>query len=320
MLLQVLSAKNEDVKKRVIIDICCAKTHVMKISWDDMQTVLALVRGGSLSEAGAELGLTYTTVARRIRRAEEALGRPLFERRPEGYHPTEDALEIAEAAGRMEAEEQAALRRLSGKAQDLSGPLTLTAPPLLIQTLLAPLLAEFTARNPQVELTVLASNGVLDLSRREADLALRISRQPQDTLVGRKLVDQMSGVFAVPEIAHAAAKDPQTPLDWVLYAGHEAPPLAARKVHSDIRVRARLDDMPSMIAAALAGMGALRMPVFLSRAFPGLVPLPHLAAQTYAPIWLLSHRDLQGSAKVAAMKSVLEPWFRQNSAVFTSLS
>ncbi|MBE1297474.1 MAG: LysR family transcriptional regulator [Rhodobacteraceae bacterium] len=292
----------------------------MKISWDDMQTVLALVRGGSLAAAGAELGLTYTTVARRIRRAEDALGRPLFERRPEGYHATEEALEIVEAARRMEAEEQAALRRLSGKAQELSGPLSLTAPPLLIQTLLAPLLAEFTARHPQVALTVRASNGVLDLARREADLALRISRTPQESLVGRKLVEQVSGFFALPEIAKAAAEAPKAPLDWVLYSGHEAPPVAARKVHPDIRVRARLDAMPSMIAAAQAGMGALRMPVFLSRAYPELVPLRHLALQPYAPIWLLSHRDLQGSAKVTAMKDDLEPWFRSNTSVFTCLS
>ena len=291
----------------------------VKINWDDMQTVLALVRRGTLAEAGAELGLTYTTVARRIRRAEEALGRPLFERRPEGYHATQDALEIADAAARMEIEEHAALRRLSGRAQDLSGPLSLTAPPLLIQTLLTPLLADFTARNPLVDLSVLASNGVLDLSRREADLALRISRDPQESLVGRKLVEQMSGFFAVPDVATAAVKTPQAPLDWVLFAGHAAPPIAARKAHPDIRVRARLDDMPSMIAAAQAGMGALRMPVFLARAYPGLVPLPHIPLQPYAPIWLLSHRDLQSSAKVTAMKNVLEPWFRENRALFTSL-
>lgn len=291
----------------------------MKITWDDMQTVLALVRGGNLAAAGAQLGLTYTTVARRIRRAEEALGRPLFERRPEGYHPTDEAHEIAAAAARMEAEEQAAMRRLSGRAQDLSGPLSLTAPPLLIQTFLAPLLAEFTAEHPQLELTVRADNGVLDLARREADLALRISRHPQQTLVGRKLTEQQSGFFALPEIAEAAARDPQAPLEWVLYAGHDAPPAAALKIHPDIWVRARLDDMPSMIAAALAGMGALRMPVFLGRAYPQLVPLPHLPVQPYAPIWLLSHRDLQGSAKVTALKGILEPWFRDNRTLFSCL-
>ncbi|MDE4134994.1 LysR family transcriptional regulator [Phaeobacter sp. QD34_3] len=291
----------------------------MKISWDDMQTVLAMVRGGSLAAAGVELGLSYTSVARRIHRAEQALGRPLFERRPEGYQATEEAHDIARAAARMEAEEQAVLRRLSGRAQDLQGPLSLTAPPLLIQSFLAPLLAEFTAQNPQVELTVRAANGVLDLARREADLALRISRHPQDTLVGRKLAEQQSGFFAVPEIAERAALDPQAPLDWVLYSGHEAPPAAARKSHPDIRVRARLDDMPSMIAAALAGMGALRMPVFLAHSHPGLVPLPHLPLQPYAPIWLLSHRDLLGSAKLAALKGVLEPWFRDNKHMFSSL-
>lgn len=292
----------------------------MAVSWDDMQTVLALVRGGNLAAAGNRLGLSYTSVARRIQRAEAALGRPLFERRPEGYRATAEAEEIAAAAARMEAEEQAVMRRLAGQEQDLSGPLTLTAPPLLIQFHLAPVLARFTSQHPAVALTVKASNGVLDLARREADLALRISRHPQDSLVGRRLTGQNSGFFACPEIADEAARRPEAPLDWVLYSGHAAPPAAAQAVHPDIRVRARFDDMSSMIAAAEAGMGALRMPVFLARKLPQLMPLRHLPLQPYAPVWLLSHRDLQGSAKVQALKAVLEPWFRQNRLLFSSLT
>lgn len=284
-----------------------------------MQTVLALVRAGSLAAAGDRLGLTYTTVARRIQRAEEALGRPLFERRPEGYHPTVEAREIAEAASQMEVAEQSVLRRLAGQDQDLSGPLNLTAPPLLVQTLLAPLLNEFTRTYPQIDLSLRAADGVLDLARREADLALRISRDPLESLIGRKMVEQRSAFFATPEIAEQAICNPGAPLDWVLYSGHKAAPAVATKTHPNLRIRIRVDDMPSMIAAARAGMGALRLPVFLGRAYPDLVPLRHLDPQPYAPIWLLSHRDLQGSAKVQAMKSVLEPWFSRNRSRFTEL-
>ena len=196
----------------------------MKINWDDMRTVLALVRAGTLAGAADELGLAYTTVARRVQRAEEMLGRPLFERRPEGYVPAPEARDMACAAARMEAEEHSFLRQMSGREDSLDGPLTLTAPQLLIQEVLAPLLAAFVQRHPEVQLTVRASNDILDLTRREADLAIRISRSPGDSLVGQRLTEQASAFFATPDIARRAKDDPAAPLDLILYDQHRDAP------------------------------------------------------------------------------------------------
>lgn len=291
----------------------------MKVNWDDMRTVLALVRSGTLADAAKDLGLAYTTVARRVQRAEDMLGRPLFERRPEGYVPTEDAQEMAAAAGRMEAEEHNLLRRMAGREETLEGPLTLTAPQLLIQEVLAPLLAEFVTLHPGVQLAVKASNSLLDLTRREADIAIRISRTPGDSLVGQRLTEQSSGYFAVPEIARAAQEDPAAPLGLILYDQLPDPPEALRKVHPNIEVRARFDDMTALTSAARAGMGALRMPLFLGRSAPGLVPLPHVPLQPYAPVWMLTHRDLQHAPRVNALKDMIYPWFRANRPWFTRL-
>lgn len=291
----------------------------MQLNWDDMRTVLALVRGGTLAAAGDALGVTYTTVARRVTRAEKALGQPLFERHPEGYVPMPLARDLAVAAEGMEREEHQLLRRVTGKDQTLSGRLTLTAPQLLIQAQLAPVLKRFIDLYPEVELVVKASNDLLDLNRREADLAIRISSEPGETLIGRQLTAQKSACFAAPEVAEAAARSPEAPLDWVLYTHHKAPPKVAWAIHPNSRVRARFDDMVALKAAAEAGMGALRMPVFLGRTSPALVPLRHLATMTYAPIWMLTHKDLRQSRKVAALKELLVPWFRKNAAIFTEL-
>ncbi|MEX0303057.1 MAG: LysR family transcriptional regulator [Leisingera sp.] len=300
------------MRKHVHMHNLRAKMHVMKdLQWDDMRTILVLVREGTLAAAGAALGISYTTVARRVQRAEAALGRPLFERLADGYVPTGAALAIAGAAERMQQEEDSLLRRFAGEDGGLSGPLTFTAPQLLIQSHLAVVLEEFTRLYPSVELTVKAGYDILDLGRREADIAVRISKDPGSTLVGRRLTEQQRGCFATPELAHKAASQPEEELDWLLYTGQEVPPSAATAIHPRTRIRARFDDMIALMSAAQAGMGVLQMPLFLGRA-SGLVRLEHIPLAPYAPIWLLSHRDLQHAAKVVALKQLLTRWFRQN--------
>ncbi|MGR3679424.1 MAG: LysR family transcriptional regulator [Paracoccaceae bacterium] len=292
------------------------KEGAMRLNWDDMRTVLALVRTGTLASAAQELDVAYTTVARRVARAEAALGTELFQRQADGYHPNAQAQDLARAAERMEEEEHNALRRLAGQDQTLAGPLTVTIPQLLIQTYLAAVLADFTRRYPQIDLVVSASNDLLDLNRREADVAIRISADPGDTLVSKRLTEQRSGCFARPDLVAVAKADPQAGLDWVLYSHHPQPPKPALAVYPNPRVRGRFDDMVALIAAAQAGMGALRMPLFLGRATRGLVPLETIPTQSYAPIWILSHRDLRSAARVTAFKSCIEPWFRANAELF----
>ena len=286
------------------------------LNWDDIRSILVLVECGTLSQAGARLGVNYTTVARRIARAEQTLGQPLFDRHPDGYVPLPAAQEIARTAKRMEEEEFGLMRRLSGKQPDLAGPLTFTAPQLVIQTHLAPLLASFIERYPDIDLTIKAGYDILDLSRREADLALRISHEPQSALVGRRLCDQRSAFFATPKIAEAAAQSPEAEVPWLLLVQQPNVPELAQAVHPNIKIRARLDEMTAMMAAAQAGMGVIRMPLFLGAACPELVRLHHLPSAPYPPVWLLTHRDLQKNPKVVALKEHLIPWFRQNLSLF----
>ncbi|CRL13126.1 HTH-type transcriptional regulator YofA [Phaeobacter italicus] len=291
----------------------------MQINWDDMRTILALVRAGSLAGAAEILAVSYTTVARRVQRAEEMLGQTLFERRPEGYSPTTEARNLAAAAERMEAVEQDALRQIAGNDRDMTGPFVLTAPQLLIDTHLAPFLKTFCDDYPQIDLTVRATNTILDLTRREADVAIRISSLPGDNLVGLRLADQKTACFGHPDLISAAEADPSARLDWVIYSGYDAPPKIALAKYPNYRIRARFDEMTSLIAAARAGMGVVRMPVYLGQYSPDFVALPGVPAQDYAPIWVLSHPDLQRSSKIAVFKSALKGFFRDRQADFTRL-
>lgn len=290
----------------------------MDIYWDDYRAVLAVVRRRTLSAAAQELGVNYTTVARRIARAEAATGEVLFERLTDGYRPTEAAHLVAAYAARMESAEHAMLRGLSGRDARLEGQLTLTAPQLLIAHVLAPALGEFAQRHPAVSLQVRAANEILDLNRREADIAIRISRNPGDTLKGLRLTQQHSACFATSEWAARMLQDPNAPVDWLLYERQPNLPDGVDKIYPNSRIHMRFDDMVAMAAAAQSGLGVVRMPVFLGRSLRGLVQVPVLSPQPYADIWIVAHPDVWPSAKLVAFRDITVPFFKQKRPLFTA--
>lgn len=277
----------------------------MSIAWDDLRTVLMLVRHRSLAAAAEALDINYTTVARRIRRAEGSLNRPLFERFPDGYKATEVALLLAEHAGQMEEAEHCLMRCLQGSETVLSGLLTITAPQLLIANFLAPVIDQFAKVYPQIELRVLATNELLDLTRREADLAIRISRNPGDTLTGLRLLSQQTASFCSPSVATRIASNPSAMIDWIVYDTYPDVPKGIAPDFPNNRVHLRFDDMVAMVGAAQAGLGVVRMPMFLGRASAGLVQVPVLPPQHYADIWVVGHPDVWPSKKVRAFRDIL---------------
>lgn len=301
---------------RVFSFVMCENAW-MALGWEDIRTVQALVRAGSLSGAGQALGLNYTTVSRRIDRAEAALSETLFERLADGYRPTNAALLIARHAAAMEEADHALMRELAGRDDRLTGGLTITAPQLLIAHVLSPALARFSDLHPGVDLRIRATNDLLDLSRREADLAIRVSRSPGDTLTGLRLTDQHSASFAHPEWAARIADDPGGAIDWIVYEGFPDLPEPVLRGWPGSRVRYRMDDMVAMLGAAEAGLGVVRMPLFLGRASERLVPVPLIPATPYPEIWLVGHADVWPGAKPRAFRDVLQPFFRDIRHRFT---
>lgn len=290
----------------------------MDADWDDIRTVLALVRAKTLAAAGQALGVSYTTVARRVQHIEETMGVQLFERLSDGYRPTGAARAMADHAQRMEAEQLALMRRLQGEDRRLTGPLVITAPQLLIGPFIAPVLQLFSEAQPEVELVLRATNDLLDLSRREADLALRISGSPGDSprIKGRKVCAQQTASYASP--AYAESLDPELPVDWIVYEGHPHVPRLALERAPASRVRYVLDDMVAMLGAAQAGLGVVRLPMFLGRSTHGLVQVPLLPPQAYADVWVMAHQDVWPSAKVKAFRDMLVPALRARRGEFVA--
>lgn len=291
---------------------------IMTAHWDDLKTVMHLVRGGSLANAAGALGVSYTTVARRVKRAEDDLGFQLFERLADGYQATEAGHEVARKATAMEIQEHDLMRGLVGSDKNLSGVLTITAPQLLCNMQLSSVFLEFTSRYPDVDLHVRAATELLDLNRREADLAIRVSNQPGDSLMGRRLTSQQSAVFGTKFWADQIQESPLQMVDWVM---HDSRQDIKNEVTADVpnmRARFRTDDMTTMISAARTGMGVIRMPVFLGLEFSDLYQIPQLPAQSFPDIWMVAHRDVWPSARVAAFREILLAHFMKAKTQFVT--
>lgn len=165
--------------------------------WGDLRHFLAVARGGSTLSAAKILGCNQTTVARRIAALEESLGEKLFERAAGGYRLTEVGSAMVQNAERVESEVEAFGRMVQQRSRKLLGMIRVTTNDVLADCLLTPWLREFTQRFPVVQVETIITDRKLDLSRGEADIALRAgrSRVEGDGLAVRRLATGKWGVY-----------------------------------------------------------------------------------------------------------------------------
>ncbi len=306
------------MKTIVVAHHLCKYDHPM-LNWDDLKFVLETARHGGTSGAARALGVNHATVARRITSAEEALGTRLFDRLASGYVPTEAGLEAVRTAEAMSDLERGLDRQIAARDTTISGPLKVTASELIIERVLAPIVAEFVTAYPEIELSLTATNDTLNLARREADVAIRFAKSPPDTLVGRRLFELRGAVYANHDLVDRD-QGGTTPLDWVRFAHWPGPPAEIKAMRPNLNTRLTVDDMSAAIGAARAGIGATRMACFLGDTDPQLARVPGLPLFTQAPLWILTHADLRRVPRVrafsefaAARLKALQPLFEGKS-------
>lgn len=286
------------------------------MDWGDLKYVLETVRHGGLSGASRALGVNHATVSRRITAAEAALGTPLFDRRPSGYVPTSAGRDAARTAEAFEAEQATLSRAIAARDVALSGPLTVTAPHLMVQSLLAPILGDFAKTHPEIELTVLGAIETLNLAEREADVAIRISDAPDPDLVGRQVATQKSAIYASKDYIEALASDPQRRLSWLRFLHWQPTPKEVLSVYPNTRTVMNLDDMVAMMGAMRFGLGASRAPCILGDPDPELARVPGLPLMPYPPVWVLTHADLRAVPRIAAFTEFISVALRKKRATF----
>ncbi len=275
-------------------------------NWDDLRLFLAVARAGSLSGAARSLGVNHSTVFRRIGAFEEALDVRLFERLPNGYVLTAAGEEMREAALRVEAEIAALGRKVAGQDLRLSGTVRITTIDMLALGLLPRHLAAFRTAYPGIELEIAVSNAAVNLSRREADIALRVSNQPPEALIGRRAGRLVFAAYGAAATMDEAADIPLAERDWIGFdSDHEA--LVRRFARFLPRTRPifRVNSVAAAIAAAKAGIGLAPLPCGIADLEPDLVRVAPLPDDFTLDLWLLTHEDLRRTARIRAFLDFL---------------
>ncbi len=271
------------------------------MNWDDMRYFLALARTHRLSTAGDELGVKHTTVARRLKALETALGTRLFERLPDGYAMTRAGENLYQKALLMEEQAQAVDRQVFGLDAQLQGGLTLTAAHDVFDRLVIPHLHRFKQAYPGIDLQLLSSTGLADLSTRQADIALRLTPKPPDYLVGRKVLPLGIGLYASENYLganHARAS-------LVLWNDETEFPAWAQQHFADAEVSIRANDVTTLLACMRAHMGVSMLPCYIGDRADDLRRLDlELAASSWG-VWVLSHVDLRATARVRVCREFL---------------
>jgi DNA-binding transcriptional LysR family regulator len=273
------------------------------LDWNDLRYFLAVARTGSTMAAARVLGVNQTTVARRIGEMEKAVGAPLFERSRDGYRLREDAGALMEAAERIEAEAQTFVDLGAALERGLDRIRVTTNEPLA-NAVLAPAIAAFRAKFPEVRIEIVISPRVLDLARGEADMALRAAPLAEDSdLVARKVGDASWGVYCSRDYArfHGAPQALEALAGHVVLmvedpgGGHIASQAPNAK---GLESRASLNDL---CIAARAGLGVVSLPCVLGESLGDLMRCFVQPEPATTPIWLIYHPRLRKAPELRAL-------------------
>jgi len=288
--------------------------------WDDLRVFLAVHRTRSHAGAGRLLRVAPTTVGRRIAALEAAIGSRLFTRRADGLVGTAAAAALAARAERVEAELLDAERELSGADARPTGTVRITSGDGFAAFVLAPALPGFLAAHPGLAVEVWADVRALDLTRGEADVALRNFRPRERSLVARKLGIERTGLFAASSYLARRGR-PRTARelaghDLVLYDRafeRQRGQAWLRQVGGQARVAVRANSTTMLHAACAAGAGIALLSHAFVRGDARLEPVLPALAPPPLELWAVTHVDLRATARVAATLRWLEQLVRHTS-------
>lgn len=271
------------------------------IDWDDVRYFLAAARGGSVRAAARRLGVNHATVLRRIAQLEERLGAQMFEKLPSGYRLTAAGEEVLELADQMETSSLQLETRVFGRDQSVRGLLRVTMTPVVATHLLMPDLADFARLHPDVEMEILSSSELANLTNRDADVAIRVVYDRKTlplNLHGLKGPDVFGGVYISRDRLaewHAGAPDP---IRWIVIGAHGIPDWASEGEIRTAGVPFRVTDAAAEIAAARQGLGITTLPCFVGDTDPLLVRVPGTELHMYGTLWGLTQGETRKTKRV----------------------
>ncbi|KAA3620342.1 MAG: LysR family transcriptional regulator [Proteobacteria bacterium] len=285
------------------------------IDWFLIHTFLAVAEHGSVSAAARAMGASQPTCSRHVRELERQTGLRLFERSAQGLALTEQGESLVEAAVAMGDSADRFSRLASGLSAELDGDLRISANEIVGYYLLPPLLARFRESHPGVRFELVITNRASSLSKREADVALRMFRPNQPDLVISRLPDLELGFFARRDyLARRGVPETFDELKAHTLIGFDEDPTfieASARMGVDVGrddFALRTDHMPLHIALMRAGAGIGATHVGIASAYPELVRILPQAPLPRLEFWSVCHRDLQLNPRVRALMRFIREW------------
>lgn len=285
-----------------------AKTQY-QMSAGDLELTLAMVRGGTLATTGERLGVDASTVFRSLQRIERGLGRALFERTRSGYLATDLALELTEHAERMEAAIEAARTSVEAAPAQISGTVRITTTDTILHGLVAPALRNLQTLHPLLGYELHTGNELASLTRRDADIAVRVTKRPPQHLVGKHIGPIRVALYAARKGGARKFADVEAgKIDWIAPddALPEHPSVIWRKRHfPKVVPRYRVSSILSVLELVAMGLGVGIVPLFLADGRRDVVRLTEPLDECETELWLLTHPESRYLRRVGTVYSHL---------------
>lgn len=280
------------------------------MDWNDLRYFLAVARTKSLTLASTQLRVSQSTVSRRVAELEESIGMTLFQRHQTGYFLTDEGREVFRQAERVEDSIMALQRGAAGLDQKPMGTVRLATSESLATDLVIPALTPFRELYPELCLEIITSTATAELSRREADIALRVVRPTRGNLKVRRVGHMTYSVYGSRDYLERHPYVEGEPLGgrhFIAWDDSHAQLPAAdwlAREHPGCKVALVTSSLPAQIAAVRAGLGLAVIPDFLTLKddFVRVIPNDRMFS---ADVWLVTHADLAGSARVRAVADFL---------------
>jgi DNA-binding transcriptional LysR family regulator len=293
------------------------------IDWDDVRYFLAVARSGSVRAAAERLRVNHSTVLRRTAQLEERLGVQMFEKLPSGYRLTEAGEEVVELAEQMEASSNRLETRIFGRDQGISGLLRVTLAPTLATHLLMPDFAGFARVHPDIEMEILPSGELANLTNREADVAIRVVYDRKTlplNLHGLKGPELFGGVYISRDrLAAWRAGDPD-PIRWIVVSQNGISDWAREGEVRAAGVPFKTTDGETQIAAVRQGLGMTILPCFVGDADPLLVRVPGSDLHMHGTLWLLTQGETRKTKRVRLFTEFVSRRLAAHAPLLTGLS
>ena len=271
------------------------------IDWDDVRYFLAVARAGSVRAAAERLGVNHSTVLRRIAQLEERLGAHMFEKLPSGYRLTAAGEEVLELANQMEVSSHQLETRVFGRDQSVRGLLRVTLSPMLATHLLMPDFAAFAALHPDIEMEILSSDEPVNLTNREADVAIRVvydrSTLPPN-LHGLKGPELFGAVYIARELLADWRAGMAERIRWIVKKFDGIPDWGREGDIPISEISFKTIDAGTHIAALRQGIGMTALHCFVGDADPLLAKVPGTGLHMHGTLWLLTYGETRKTKRV----------------------